>query len=295
MALNLERFISNLCCNSCQSFYDMYVEANVRFRSAAGMNAVIIRRQLGNCCDWCKNLAGIYNAWDAPDDIYRRHRNCRCMVTMKTDKGYQDVWSKKEFDSQKQSRLIKAFEMENGHKGIDGDTEWSKSRIMSDEYSRRLSKLGEPKKVFDRIVEESRAIIAHRNGTRFEDLVYVNSSNGKTLKQINLGKADTVSPTRRMKKMCSENPYKIIAIHNHPLSVAPSYEDLMSAYDRKYKYGLVVCHNGDIYQYSVNEDTFSPPMYYFAYAHFDAEMQSPDALNKFIEECKIAGVEMKKL
>ena len=47
MAINLERFISNACCNSCQSFYDYYVEANVIFRSGLGMNEVIIRRQLG--------------------------------------------------------------------------------------------------------------------------------------------------------------------------------------------------------------------------------------------------------
>ena len=43
------------------------------------------------------NLAGTYNYKEAPDDIYRRHDNCRCQVTYdpKNDsRGVQDVWSK---------------------------------------------------------------------------------------------------------------------------------------------------------------------------------------------------------
>ena len=111
MTSNLERFISNLCCNSCQSFYDLYVEANVRFRSAAGMKMVIIRRQLGNCCDWCKNLAGIYSPWNAPKDIYRRHSNCRCLVTTRTEEGYQNVWNKKVFQTQRNARINRIQEI----------------------------------------------------------------------------------------------------------------------------------------------------------------------------------------
>lgn len=113
MAFNLERFISNLCCNSCQSFYDYYVEANVRFRSELGMKAVIIRRQLGNCCDWCARLAGIYDPYNAPDDIYKRHENCRCLVTYKSQDGYQNVWNKKIFQTQKEARLKKIYDFSN--------------------------------------------------------------------------------------------------------------------------------------------------------------------------------------
>jgi len=105
MAINLERFISNACCNSCQSFYDHYVEANVRFRSRLGMKAVIIRRQLGHCCDWCASLAGIYDPYNAPDDIYKRHSNCRCLVTYKTQDGYQNVWNKKIYQTQREARV----------------------------------------------------------------------------------------------------------------------------------------------------------------------------------------------
>ena len=102
-----ERFISNSFCNVGQSFYDHYVEANVNFRSKLGMKAVIIRRQLGHCCDWCADLAGIYDPTNAPDNIYRRHRNCKCLVTYKSQDGYQDVWNKKVFFTQRDARIEK--------------------------------------------------------------------------------------------------------------------------------------------------------------------------------------------
>ena len=103
-----ENIISNLLgepvCNLCHAFYDQYVEANVKFRSKAGMKEVIIRRQLGKCCKWCADLAGIYEYGNHPDDVFRRHDNCKCMVTYKDEDGYTDVWSKKEFVSQKEAR-----------------------------------------------------------------------------------------------------------------------------------------------------------------------------------------------
>lgn len=107
-----ENIISNLLgepvSNLCHAFYDQYVEANVKFRSRAGMKEVIIRRQLGKCCKWCADLAGIYTPENAPDDIYKRHDNCKCMVTYKDEDGYTDVWSKKEYSKQKRAREERA-------------------------------------------------------------------------------------------------------------------------------------------------------------------------------------------
>ena len=38
-----------------------------------------------------------------PDDIFRRHENCRCIVTVSNEKGhYTDVWSKREYDSERE-------------------------------------------------------------------------------------------------------------------------------------------------------------------------------------------------
>ena len=110
-----ENIISNLLgepvSNLCHAFYDQYVEANVKFRSRAGMKEVIIRRQLGKCCKWCADLAGIYEYGDHPDDIFRRHDNCKCMVTYKDEDGYTDVWSKKEFETNREARRVREIEL----------------------------------------------------------------------------------------------------------------------------------------------------------------------------------------
>ena len=54
------------------------------------------------------------------------------------------------------------------------------------------------------------------------------------------------SLNRAVKK---HKPYTLISIHNHPESKPPSGSDLSSCFMRKYKKGIIVCHNGDIYTY----------------------------------------------
>ena len=108
----MKNSLYNAIANISQSFYDKYVEVNARFRARSGVKTVIVRRELGKCCDWCSQLAGIYNYGEAPDDIYRRHDNCRCMVTVRYEKGtYEDVWSKKEYASQREARIARAKEI----------------------------------------------------------------------------------------------------------------------------------------------------------------------------------------
>ena len=50
---------------------------------------------------------------------------------------------------------------------------------------------------------------------------------------------------------------QLIAIHNHPDSFAPSFADIATAYKRKYKYGVVVAHNGTIFKYSIIDEKYN--------------------------------------
>lgn len=109
--------------NLVHSFYDSFVEANVQARHQAGLQTVIIRRQLSKCCEWCANLAGIYDYDNAPRDVYKRHDNCKCMVTVEYGRGvYKDVWSKKEYRSQRQARLARLQEIEKDNNRLDEHT-----------------------------------------------------------------------------------------------------------------------------------------------------------------------------
>lgn len=82
--------------NFSQSVVDDTVKANADFQYKAGLKPKIIRTEAGNCCDWCKGLAGVYAYPDVLKDVYRRHRFCWCTVDYHPGDGKkQDVWSKK--------------------------------------------------------------------------------------------------------------------------------------------------------------------------------------------------------
>ena len=108
----IQRFLGEPARNLIHSMYDDYVEANVYFRSKSGIKTFIIRRQVAKCCDWCADLAGIYDYSTAPRDVYRRHDNCRCMVTFRNEMGmYTDVWSKQEYKKQREARIARINEI----------------------------------------------------------------------------------------------------------------------------------------------------------------------------------------
>lgn len=115
-----ERLIDSPIRNIMHSLYDLYVEANVRHRQQSGISTVIIRRQVGKCCDWCARLAGIFDYDSAPADIYKRHDNCKCQVTFKSEKGhYVDVWSRIEYDSARSARRGRVDEIVNKGNALD--------------------------------------------------------------------------------------------------------------------------------------------------------------------------------
>lgn len=81
--------------NITESFYNDYVQTNVKFRSDAGLDCYIIRNDHGGCCEWCAKLAGKYHyPEDVPKDVYHRHDNCGCTVTYLNGRKAQNVWDK---------------------------------------------------------------------------------------------------------------------------------------------------------------------------------------------------------
>ena len=65
----------------------------------------------------------------------------------------------------------------------------------------------------------------------------------------------TAIPTKEMTNMLkSSQDRSIIAIHNHPNSSVPSISDIMVAKERGYKYGLIACHNGNVFKYTTKEN-----------------------------------------
>lgn len=80
---------------------DALLESNVEFQSDSGLTPVIRRIPLGECCDFCAELAGTYE-YPAPDEVYQRHQNCQCLVVYETVRTgtSQNVWSKKTYENE---------------------------------------------------------------------------------------------------------------------------------------------------------------------------------------------------
>lgn len=82
--------------NFSQSVVDDFIKANAEFNFKSGLHPKITRTIVGKPCKWCKSLAGSYDYPDVPDDVYKRHSNCRCTVDYHPGSGRrQNVHSKK--------------------------------------------------------------------------------------------------------------------------------------------------------------------------------------------------------
>lgn len=167
---------------------------------------------------------------------------------------------KDEINAQKRAAYAAQKEQENStkaRKALVQATLIDREYIYSNAFRDKIDTLTESTTESRHIVEGIRDILAHREGTFYEDLVYVDSNSGKRI--INrdydyyVNGVSACKPNKPMNKMLKEaEPYTIIGIHNHPKSGAPSMGDIMAARDRKYKYGIVVGHDGTLYKYSVS-------------------------------------------
>ena len=95
-------------------------------------------------------------------------------------------------------------------------------------------------------------IIKHRNGTKYEDMYWLIYNKNGDYNQF-LDKIDSnLTSEIRYDELIDEihkHYNKLITIHNHPSGYPPSYADIKSNYDNKYKYGIVIGHNGNLYLY----------------------------------------------
>lgn len=93
---NVKASVENALVTYSQSLVDESVKKNADFQAKSGMHPRIIRSAAPGCCRWCTMLAGSYDyPEDIPDDVFRRHANCNCVVEYYPGDGKrQNVWTK---------------------------------------------------------------------------------------------------------------------------------------------------------------------------------------------------------
>lgn len=110
--------------NFLEGTVDDCVRENADFQYQAGLDPTIERRTTGKCCSWCSNLAGTYRYADVSDrgnDVFRRHRNCHCIVSYNPGNGAkkrQNVHTKRWTDADRNDRIemAEAITAEAEHK-----------------------------------------------------------------------------------------------------------------------------------------------------------------------------------
>lgn len=165
-----------------------------------------------------------------------------------------EAWMKEADASNRAKAGITIDEKENSKPKYDNAASViNRKQIASADYRKKYDSLPETKKIQRKVASSAKKMLRHRSGTDYEDLVFIDSKTGNTMVRDNYNVKKQVIPSRAMKKMVKEaEDYTVIAIHNHPTSSVPSLSDLISARDKKYKYGIAAGHDGSIYKYSVS-------------------------------------------
>ncbi len=97
--------------NFTQSVVDESVKVNADFQYKAGLNPKIKRTSTSQCCEWCGKLAGTYDyekIKDQGNDVFRRHKECRCLVEYIVGDKHKIVSERKSNSDKKQKRIKKA-------------------------------------------------------------------------------------------------------------------------------------------------------------------------------------------
>lgn len=82
--------------NLSEHLADDFARENARTRSGAGLKAMVYRIQAPRCCAWCADAAGAgrYEYGDEPEDFWRRHEYCRCIVVHEYNGERTSAWTK---------------------------------------------------------------------------------------------------------------------------------------------------------------------------------------------------------
>ena len=215
------------------------------------------------CCDKCDAITGkhFYVKDMIPgENAPPMHPNCRCSTAPYSDRKEYDAWLEhlanggtddfKKFTHTEHERSKPKHKYQNTVVDI--------KKIISAGFRKRFDGIDGNPKVDRAIYDNVKEMLQHRSGTKYEDLAFIDAESGKSIINKSFNKENHAKPNKPMKKMLDDAvPHSIIGVHNHPSSSVPSISDIVVCMNRKYKYGIIACHDGKIYKYSVNEEKFN--------------------------------------
>ncbi|WP_297949675.1 minor capsid protein [uncultured Lactobacillus sp.] len=152
------------------------------------------------------------------------------------------------------SRYSKHLLTDAYHKG---NNDVDLTYISSDEYKEKFNKLSNNKKLNSQLYKYAKAILTNRDATDHEDS-YIFDKTGTMVDQT-ISKKDEylqVSVPDEVLKKIHDNyaPWTLVGLHNHPTNIGPSGSDYAVANSRRYDFGVIVTHDGEVYKYSFKNE-----------------------------------------
>lgn len=196
-------------------------------------------------------------------------------------------------DNGGESGIIKigsdSVDLEYQRYGRNKTTAINKSYIDSGEYRKKFDKISENPKVNKALYDSAKTALAHRSGTLYEDMYWIDSNSGKIIaSETNSKTTQEIVYSDKTKRIINNTERDtIIALHTHPSSMPPSVADFNSCYRNGYKQGYIACHNGKLYKYTakqeISEELYSLYIKKFIFDGFDEYNAQLNAIQKLKE------------
>ena len=153
---------------------DQTIQKNVEFQGKSGLHPKIVRRASAGACKWCQKMAGSYEYPDVPKDVYRRHANCDCTVEYVKGGKYQDVWSKREYQSKEERDAAIQRRVVEAQTQIDRKIQTG-GKLVGGHYYKT-----DP----EAPMKERKAARAYEKYSRVDDSIRIAQNTGFTVEQI---------------------------------------------------------------------------------------------------------------
>lgn len=251
----------------------------------------------GDVCPICKGLDDKHFKVDdmmPGENAPPMHPNCHCSIAAYMDNEAYEEWINSyqehglNFEDWKASRESE----ESKKKYKYADTVVKKSLLTSSEYRKKFNQVSGNSKVNRRAWNISKDMLNHRSGTRFEDLAFINVVNGQYAVNKDYDVESKAKMNKPMKQLLEESESgTVIAIHNHPGSSVPSIPDIRVCIQRGYKKGIIACHDGKVYIYSVDSKKYNEPI---AMSALD-RLEKKGYTEEVVKRLKDAGISLEVL
>jgi hypothetical protein len=154
------------------------------------------------------------------------------------------------------SYTISEKEIEEQKKWTNRNTLVPMNYINSGEYRRKFDIIADGNIQLARtLYHYAKEMLIHRSGTEFEDMLWYDM---RTFSEVDYAKTEKVTkeiqyPQYRIEKLKSYQNGTLLTMHTHPNSAVPSTADFNGFVERNYFASYVICHNGQIFQYSATQ------------------------------------------